>query len=227
MDLTLDSPLMVDSTSPSAVATQLSPSLTQSIEKLLSDAPRRAEGRPKKPGDPLNLVFVGSAGQIINSFKQAGWSEAKKLGARSAAGTVRAMTSNEGYGQAPVSQLYLYGRGEDMAFEKMLNTFSKRHHLRLWRSPMTSPEGRDIWLAAATHDVGIDIHLGVVSHAIDSDLDAERAKVGADLMASGLVASEQLVERPNPLSTGKTATGGTWLTNGQLLVIELKATNPL
>jgi hypothetical protein len=227
MSLTLDSPLMVDSTSPSAVATQLSPSLTESIEKLLVDAPRRAEGRPKRPGDPLNLVLVGSAAQIINAFTQAGWYEAKKLGARSAAGTVRAMTSNEGYVQAPVSQLYLYGRAEDMAFEKMLNTFSKRHHLRLWRSPVTSPEGRDIWLAAATHDVGIDIHLGVVSHAIDSDLDAERAKVGADLMASGLVAGEQLVERTNPLSTGKTATGGTWLTNGQLLVIELKATNAL
>jgi hypothetical protein len=104
----------------------------------------------------------------------------------------------------------------------MLNTFSKRHHLRVWRSPFATPEGREIWLSAATHDVGIDIHLGVISHAIDSDLDAERAKVGADLMASGLVASEQLVERPNPITEGRTATGGTWRTSGQLLVIELK-----
>ena len=62
----------------------------------------------------------------------------------------------------------------------------------------------------------------MVSHAIDPDLDAERAKVGADLMAGGLVAAERLVSRPNPLSEGKTATGGTWKTDGQLLVIELK-----
>jgi hypothetical protein len=41
-------------------------------------------------------------------------------------------------------------------------------------------------------------------------------------MASGLVANEQLVARPNPLSEGKTATGATWRTDGQLLVIELK-----
>ena len=52
------------------------------------------------------------------------------------------------------------------------------------------------------------MHLGVVSHAIDPDLDAERAKVGADLMAGGLVAAEKLVARPNPLTEGKTATGG-------------------
>jgi hypothetical protein len=222
MTLALDNPLTVDSTSPSAAATQLSPSLAETIQKLLADAPQRVEGRTKKPGDPLNLIFVGSAGQIANAFQQAGWIQAKKLNPISAAGTIRAMTSKEGYGQAPVSQLYLYGRAEDMAFEKMLNTFSKRHHLRVWRSPVTTPDGREIWLSAATHDVGIDVHLGVISHAIDSDLDAERAKVGADLMASGLAASEQLVERPDPITEGRTATGGTWRTSGQLLVIELK-----
>ena len=34
----------------------------------------------KKPGDPLNLVVVGNSDQILNAFKQAGWTEAKKLG---------------------------------------------------------------------------------------------------------------------------------------------------
>ena len=108
---------------------------------------------------------------------------------------------------------------EDLAFEKMLDTFMKRHHLRLWRTFATAPDGREIWLGASTHDIGLDVHFGVVSHAIDPDLDAERAKVGADLIAGGLVAAERLVSRPNPLSEGKTATGGTWKTDGQLLVI--------
>ena len=108
----------------------------------------------------------------------------------------------------------------------MLNTFMKRHHLRLWRTTVTTADGREIWLGASTHDIGLDVHLGVVSHAIDPDLDAERGKVGADLMAGGLVAAEQLVTRPNPLSEGKTATGGTWKTDGQMLVIELKTSAP-
>jgi hypothetical protein len=135
--------------------------------------------------------------------------------------TVRAVADNQGFGRAPVSDLYLFGHREDLAFEKGLNTFLKRHHLRLWRTAATTPGGREIWLGAATHDTGLDVHPGVVSHAIDPDLDAERAKVGADLRVTGRVAAEQLVTRPNPLRQGLTATGGTWKTDGQLLVIDL------
>jgi len=222
MTLMLDQPLTVDAASPAAAAMQISPSLADAVQTLLADAPQRAESEAKKPGDPLNLVIVGQADQIVNAFQQAGWSEAKKLGPKSTMGTVRAVTSEEGYSQAPVSQLYLYGHVEDLAFEKMLNTFMKRHHLRLWRTTVSAPGRREIWLGAATHDIGLDVHFGVVSHAIDPDLDAERSKVGADLIAGGQVAAEQLVTRPNPLSEGKTATGGAWKTSGQLLVIELK-----
>ena len=227
LTLVLDQPLAVNSTSAPAAATEISPVLAQAVEKLLVDAPTRAQSKTKKPGDPLNLVVVGNTDQIQNAFQQAGWSKAKKLGTRSAVGTVRAMASDEGYGDAPVSQLYLFGRAEDLAFEKMLNTFMKRHHLRLWRTTVTTSDGREIWLGASTHDIGLDVHPGVVSHEIDPDLDAERGKVGADLMAGGLVAAERLVNRPNPLSEGKTATGGTWKTDGQLLVIELKTSGAM
>jgi hypothetical protein len=225
--LTLDQPLIVDSPSPPAAAAVISPGLAASVQNLLSGAPQRAQSKAKKPGDPLNLVVIGNSDQIVNAFKQAGWSEARKLGTKSAVGTMRAMVSDNGYQDAPVSQLYLFGRAEDLAFEKMLDTFMKRHHLRLWRTMVTTPDGRDIWLGASTHDIGLDVHVGVVSHAIDTNLDAERAKVGADLEAGGLVAAEHLVSRPNPLSEGKTATGGTWKTDGQLLVIELKTSGAM
>lgn len=132
------------------------------------------------------------------------------------------MAGDQGYDSAPVSQLYLYGRSEDLAFEKMLNTFAKRHHVRLWRSPAATAPGREIWLGAATHDTGMDIRPGVISHAIDPDLDDERTKIGADLVATGRVSATQLVARPDPLSEGKTATGGDWKTDGRLLTIELK-----
>jgi hypothetical protein len=225
--LTLDQPLTVDSPSPPTVATQISPALAAALQNMLSGAPQRVQSKSKKPGDPLNLVMVGSSDQILAAFKQAGWSEAGKLGTKSAVGTVRAMASDNAYGNAPVSQLYLYGRPEDLAFEKMLNTFLKRHHLRLWRTLVTTPEGRQIWIGASTHDIGLDVHLGVVSHEIDPDLDVERAKVGADLMAGGLVTAERLVSRPNPLTEGKTATGGTWKTDGQLLVVVLKTSSAM
>jgi hypothetical protein len=225
--LTMDQPLAPVSIFPPTAPTQISPALAASLQNLLSGAPQRAQSKSKKPGDPLNLIVVGNSDQILNAFKQAGWSEAKKLGTKSAVGTVRAMAIDNAYGDAPVSQLYLFGRPEDLAFEKMLDTFMKRHHLRLWRTLATAPDGREIWLGASTHDIGLDIHFGVVSHAIDTILDAERAKVGADLVVGGLVAAERLVSRPNPLVEGKTATGGTWKTDGQLLVIELKTSSAM
>ncbi|MGD0225490.1 MAG: LssY C-terminal domain-containing protein [Terriglobia bacterium] len=227
LDLALDQPLAVDSTSPAAAATQISPASADAVQKLLADAPNRCASKTKKPGDPLNLVVIGSSDQILNAYKQAGWIEPNKLNRKSGVGTARAVWDGQGYGQAPVSDLYLYGHMEDFAFEKMLNTFLKRHHLRLWKTTATTADGRPIWLGASTHDAGLDVHIGVISHAIDPNLDLERAKVGADLIAGGQVAAEQLVTRPNPLSEGKTATGATWKTDGQLLVIELKTTGAM
>jgi hypothetical protein len=223
-DLTfvLDTPLRLDGSGSPAAARQLAESAASAAAALLADAPQRASSKDRKPGDPLNLIFIGTADQIQQAFHDAGWSEAEKLSGKSAWETIRAVAANQGYGAAPVAQLYLYGRSEDLAFEKMLNTFMKRHHLRVWRSPAKTPDGREIWLGAATHDTGLDVRPGVVSHAIDPDLDAERDKVGADLLVTGRVAAEQLVTRPDPLGEGLTATGASWKTDGRLLVIDLK-----
>lgn len=220
--LVLDKPLALTKVFPPAVADELSPQISTSVARLLAEAPQRASGKDGKPGDPLNLIVIGNADEIRHAFKEGGWAEAEKLTGKSLFETVRAVIANKGYGTAPVSQLYLFGRAEDLAFQKMLNTFAKRHHLRLWRSPATTADGLEIWLGAATHDIGWDIRPGVVSHAIEPGIDREREKVGADLAATGRVAVLRLVTRPNPLSEGLTATGGNWKTDGRLLVIELK-----
>jgi hypothetical protein len=62
----------------------------------------------------------------------------------------------------------------------------------------------------------------VVSHATDPNLDDERAQVGADLFLAGDVEAADLVAPPNPLSSGMTATGGAWHTDGRVIVIEVK-----
>lgn len=222
LTLVLDKPLPLAQVFPPAVADELSPQVGAPVARLLEEAPQRAAGKDGKPGNPLNLVIIGKADIIRRVFQQGGWAEAEKLTGKSLFETVRAVMANKGYGTAPVSQLYLFGRPEDLAFQKMLNTFAKRHHLRLWRSPATTSDGREIWLGAATHDIGMDIRPGVVSHAIEPEIDKERDKVGADLAATGKVAAMGLATRRNPLSEGLTATGGSWKTDGRLVVIELK-----
>jgi hypothetical protein len=222
-DLTvvLDKPLGLTEMPPSSSFNHLPPGVSAAVARMLEGAPQRASGKDGKPGDPLNLVVIGNGTEILNVFNKAGWGQAERKTGKSVWDTVRAVAGNQGFGRAPVSDLYLFGHREDLAFEKTLNTFLKRHHLRLWRTAATTSDGREIWLGAATHDTGLDVHPGVVSHAIDPDLDAERAKVGADLRVTGRVTAEQLVTRPDPLSQGFTATGGTWKTDGRLLVIDL------
>jgi hypothetical protein len=223
LTLVLDKPLTLAEMPPSSSFNQLPPGVLDAVARMLQAAPQRASGKDGKPGDPLNLVVIGNISEIRDVFKQAGWGEAERKTGKAVWDTVRAVADTQGFGRAPVSDLYLFDRREDLAFEKLLNTFLKRHHLRLWRTAATTPDGREIWLGAGTHDTGLDVHPGVVSHAIDPDLDAEREKVGADLRVTGRVAAERLVTRPDPRSQGRTATGGTWKTDGQLLVIALAA----
>ncbi len=223
LEFVLDKPLPVQQVFQPAVPDQLPSDLEASVDRLLADAPQRTSSKDGKPGDPLNLVMIGSAGEIRQAFRQGGWNEAEQKSPKSIWETLRAVVDDRGYGAAPVSQLYLLGRPEDLAFEKMFNTFAKRHHLRLWRSLAKTSGGREIWLGAATHDTGIEARAGVVSHAIDPNLDIERAQVGADLLVTGRVGAEHLVARPHPLTEGLTATGGSWKTDGRLLVIDLEA----
>ncbi|MGH9401779.1 MAG: LssY C-terminal domain-containing protein [Terriglobia bacterium] len=222
MQVTLDAALPVEKTY-SAAAVTLPGDLAAAVRALLTGVPKRSETADGKPGDPLNLVIVGSQQQITNAFLQAGWIVPRQKQSQSVWKTVQAMIQDQGYGAAPISNLYLFARPQDLAFEKVLDTFNMRHHLRLWRSAAKAPDGREIWVGAAVHDTGIDIHPGVVSHATDPNLDDERAKVGADLLDTSLVNGEALLIPPQPLTQGLTGTGGAWHTDGKLLVIDLKS----
>lgn len=220
--LVLDEPLKLDQVFSPAASDQLPRDAEAAIEKLLADAPQRTTGENGKPGNPLNLVMVGSEQEIRQAFGTAGWTEPARKTSKTIWETIRAMAGDAGYDQAPVSDLYLYGKREELAFQKLLNTFAKRHHLRLWRSPVKTSDGREVWLGEATRDKGIDVHPEMISHAIDPEIDVERAKVAADLILSGIVSARRLITRPNPLTQGLTATGGPWKTDGRLLAIELK-----
>ena len=219
---TLAEPLTVKQLFASAEAGRLPGGIHEAVRVALADAPQRAQSRENQPGDPINLVLVGTAQEIELAFRQAGWTEPRRKDQQSIWKTTAAVINNYGYGTAPISDLYLFGRREDLAFEKTLNTFTKRHHLRLWQTTASGPDGRPIWLAAATHDIGFDVHPGVVSHATDPDLDDERAQVGGDLVDGGDVQATELISPLHPLSQGTTATGGAWHTDGRLLAVDLK-----
>jgi hypothetical protein len=218
----LDKPLEISGRFQPEFARQIPATLEESVTRVLAQAPRNVRSKKGNEGGPVNLVLIGSREEIDTAFEKAGWTAAKDQDANSLWQTFEAVIKGKGYDAAPMSTLYLYGRPEDMAFEKMLNTFTHRHHLRIWKAPAAAADGRPLWLVVADHDNGFDVRPGVISHAVDPHVDLERAKVGADLGMTGLVAGEQLVSVSNPSKSGLTATGGKWESDGRILVVDMK-----
>jgi hypothetical protein len=179
--------------------------------------------KPPKPSDITNLMFIGSQSQLEAAFRQAGWSSAHELNAQSAIETVRAVAELRGYKEAPMSILLLEGKPPDLVFQKQLNTFAMRHHLRVWRRPETF-QGAPVWVSAATHDIGIDFSQQDLTfiHLIDPEIDRERAKVVTDLVGTGRVRSVALVDRPAVPKQSMNATGDKIETDGAMAVIVLR-----
>jgi hypothetical protein len=124
----------------------------------------------------------------------------------------------------PMSPLYLFGRQQDYgwAHAEPISVVASRNHLRIWKAPF-EVNGRSLWIGAATHDVGFekDQRNNGLTHKIDPNIDLERDYVEKTLTSTGLVAEVTHVLPPNPMQEAKTATGGSFHSNGQVLVLKL------
>jgi hypothetical protein len=103
---------------------------------------------------------------------------------------------------------------------------ASRNHLRVWKAPCTV-NGTMVWVGAATHDVGFerDQRNNGVTHKIDPDIDLERDYVQKTLSSTGLVAEIFHFLPENPMKEAKTATGGSFHSNGQVLILRLTDTS--
>jgi hypothetical protein len=119
--------------------------------------------------------------------------------------------------------MLLGGVPPTMQWQKSLNTYAKRDHLRVWQSALSGGD-QPLWIGSATRDTGatLSIKYKRFLHRIDPEIDQERAKIVRDLKVAGCVQSVQLVDRagfPNYLVN---ATGDPVMTDGRLAVIEFK-----
>ena len=77
-------------------------------------------------------------------------SEADRLGLASSWRMVRAFVFNSPYPTAPFSTLYLFGRGQDIGFQKAIdNSPRKRHHIRFWALSLAQRRGHALGTAAS------------------------------------------------------------------------------
>ena len=137
---------------------------------------------------------------------------------------VRAFVFNSPYPTAPFSTLYLFGRGQDIGFQKAIdNSPRKRHHIRFWALSLARadddmgsasfwlntdrpPEdARVLWVGAGTKDTGLSLTRLTfqITHATDSDTNAERDFIIAELK------KYQVIEAVTLYQSGRASAHGT------------------
>ena len=189
------------------------------MDALPSQRARRVSGAS---ADLVNLILVGSAGGLARAFQAAGWATSDVKTAGSILRTYFAVVLRRGYKKAPMAIMVLDGNRSDIALEKSLNTFAKRHHLRIWRRPQEA-HGESVWVAAATEDVGFKFSTQArnFTHVIDGNVDSERTKVVNDLLYTGCVSEAGLLERNDLPSDIENGTGTKLKTDGRVAVLRI------
>jgi hypothetical protein len=199
------------------------PDEKKALGQLVEDLPFRTyTDKSHVPSDITNLIFIGSAGAVERAFAASDWVQVDSLTAESTYATIRSVAENQGYKSAPMSTLLLGGQAPAYAYAKTLNTFSKRHHLRVWASSLNW-EDQTVWTSSSTHDTGIGFSKKnkTFIHLIDTHIDNERAKVVNDLIFTGCVSNVQLVARSWIPKDAKNGTGEELITDGRIAVLQL------
>lgn len=187
----------------------------------LDDQPGITQTGSGIPGDPINVALIGTKEDVQRIMKEAGWSPADALGLRSDIKIAADTVLDRPYKEAPVSSLYLFGRREDLAFEKPVgNSPQHRHHVRYWKSAKPDNDGRPIWMGSVTYDksVGLSHTTGEITHHIDGDLDAERGRLFEDLRKTNDLSETYIENGFHKTLTGKNGGGDSWKTDGDLWV---------
>ncbi len=197
------------------------------LQQLVAAAPQRTHTPNKTPSDVTNLMFIGSEKEVIAAFLEARWFEADNLNAASAMKVVQATMRQTGYAGAPVSSLLVNDRPPDLVFQKSLNTFAKRHHIRIWKLAKKY-NGRDLWVGAATHDIATTNSRAATkwSHRIDPHIDRERDWVETDLLFVGTATAYVDMDRPHAPRKAANATGDDIVTDGKMAVVQVAAVKP-
>jgi LssY C-terminus len=191
---------------------------------LFAKIPRRIADKAGNPGDMVNFLILGSEDAMQRVFTTAGWVKVDSDVQNTLIHGLIDSLSKESYLTMPMSQLYLFGRSQDYgwAHAEPISVVRTRNHLRIWKASFTL-DGETLWVGAATHDIGFerDQRNNGVTHKIDPDIDLERDYVEKTLSNTGLVAEISHFLPENPMREAKTATGGTFHSNGQVLILKL------
>ncbi len=194
--------------------------------------------------DPINIGLVGSRKQLISAMETAGWHVIQPTTPRTVARMVWAIIFRRSFPGTPISNLYLFGRKQDISFEVELLEQGRghRHHVRFWattlsdiqtiESSKTKSSNREeleladhlLWAGAASRDIGITFAKGTfqLTHAVSPNTNGERALIVRQLESHGLAGSISSIHLYRPYYLPNFAWSRSLRTDGIMAVLRLK-----
>jgi hypothetical protein len=189
----------------------------------LAGGPRITHTANGIPGDPVNLALVGAEAELVRAMSAAKWYPADPITLRTSLRIAVDSVFSRPDDEAPVSDLFLFGRKQDLAFEQPIGESPRqRHHVRFWRWDREE-DGRAVWFGAGTMDerVGLSHTTGQITHHIGPDVDAERDRILKGLQQAGWALELCYVDKFHQELQGKNGGGDPWHTDGRLGVVLL------
>lgn len=203
------------------------PVTREQLRQRLSQMPAAVtNARGTGEGDPLNLVIVGEASEMMAALSECGWDFTHCIDGSTVRRMIMAALRGDPYLTAPVSSLYVFGRKQDVAFQRARSSLSQRNHLRLWLAPWVV-EGRPVWVGQVSRDIGIKITKKsptLTTHVIDPMVDEARQYVLESLLGRFRVSQFGFARAAEPAPKEKprrNLTGDPYFTDGLRLVVFL------
>jgi hypothetical protein len=176
----------------------------------------------KGSGDPLNLVVIGTPEDVYTAFIRAGWDETETVTRTSSLKTIGSFLSGGEYRYSPVSGLYVFGRPQDVAFQKARENIHERNHLRLWMSRARF-EGVPVFMGQISRDIGVRFTAKTITtHKIDPDVDETREYLLENLVYAQALEKVAYVGGVGEVSFDNpkgNLTGDPWFSDGYRLVL--------
>ncbi|HKF25297.1 MAG TPA: LssY C-terminal domain-containing protein, partial [Candidatus Acidoferrum sp.] len=193
------------------------------MEITAPSLPDRTTTRYGQAADFVNVALIGTSEQMDQAFRAAGWTHGDPTSPRSVLREMHAFLAFKNYPEAPISRQLMEGQPVSATWEKSLDSYEKREHLRVWaRNDVL--DGKTVWLGAMTRETGatLSVKRHKFIHHVEADVDAGRAMLARDLLLVGCVASVYYVERPGTEHAAMNATGDAMRTDGSLAIVQLK-----
>ena len=196
--------------------------MTGSVTDIFWQAhlPKYTETLAGRTQEPLNLIILAQSDeQFMNAFRQAGWYQADPISLAAMLKMAWAALLNREYLTASITPYFWNARPHDFGFQKPteVQSIRKRHHVRFWRTPYITANGKRLYVGTASLDIGLK--WGII-HKISPDIDSERERLSADFLQAQIVDVVQHVQFVDPM-LGYNEYKDPFFTEGMLAVMIL------